>query len=92
MQLEEAIMAYNRLVLSAARDVADRLADLKAADQTLSLQKMIVHNRKESHQLIEQRQVHAISDTLENLDSSLEVIQQKWGEVEAQYQFYFAAI
>ena len=90
--LEEAIMAYNRLVLQAARDVADRLADLKAADQTLSLQKMIVQNRRESHQLIERRQVHAISNALENLDSSLEVVQQKWGEAEAQYQFYFAAI
>lgn len=90
--LEEEIMSYNSLLLNAAKDVADRIVDLKAADEDLALQKEIVDNRKKSSQLAEDRFQHALNNRLDVLSSRLDLIEQQWGEVEDKRQYYLAAI
>jgi NodT family efflux transporter outer membrane factor (OMF) lipoprotein len=90
--LMEAIMAYNQLLLDAARDVADSMSNLRAADQNLALQNKIVQNRQETQSLIQQRYTHALNDALTNLDANLEVLLQKRLEIDAQYKYNLATI
>lgn len=90
--LVEEIMRYNRLLLTAAQEVADRMSDLRAADQNLSWQSAIVQNRQESSQVTERRLIHGLGDMLAYLEANLDVSQQEWLEASSQYQYYLAAI
>jgi NodT family efflux transporter outer membrane factor (OMF) lipoprotein len=90
--LEEEIMAYNHLLLEAAKEVADGVVQLKASEQNLHLQEQIVFNRQESEHLASSLFQHALYNSLDVLDARLDLLQQEWLQAEAQRQHYLAAV
>lgn len=88
----EEIMVYNRLLLNAAKEVADNISFLRSADLNLSLQLAKVANRQKFQKIAQQRFLHALNNKLETLDADLELLQQLWNEADSEYQYTLSAI
>lgn len=90
--LDKEIQIYNQMLLAAAKEVADQLVNLRTADQNINLQETIIRNRLDMQYLTNLQMKHALSDSLEVLASSLDVLEQERIKFEIQYQYYLAII
>lgn len=90
--LEEEIHAYERLLLEAAKEVADGLVNLQTAKDNLALQNNIVENRLALERLTDRRLTHALNNALDSWEAYLAVLQQKRLEVDATYRYSLALI
>ncbi len=89
----EAVYAYNELILSAAQEVANQLTTIALLWKQIEMRKAIVDNATKSFRLTESRFVNALDDKITLLDSKnrqleteLELTQLRYAKQTAQIQ------
>lgn len=91
-QFNEAVFAYNELILDVAKDVADRLTTLFLLEKQIGVRRLSLQTAEKEKQLIQSRFEQALSDQLEVLAAKNNVLQKRLFLAEAEYSKQLAGV
>jgi NodT family efflux transporter outer membrane factor (OMF) lipoprotein len=88
----EAVFAYNELILQVAEEVADRLTDLMLLQEQIEIRKSYLRTGQDEAALTQRRFAHAIDDQLALLDAKNVVLERELLLAELEYGKQLAGI
>lgn len=91
-QTDGAVINYNKALVNAFRDVADRIASLESIDQQLAKQQAAVGHAQQSFTLAQQRYASGITGRIPVLDAEAALLIQQRALVDLQARWSIARV
>jgi NodT family efflux transporter outer membrane factor (OMF) lipoprotein len=91
-QYESAVYAYNELLLTAAKEVADQITIFRFVNEQLAIQESNLNAMIQRYDLILSRFVYGVADYLPVLTAEEDVLNQRLQLADLEYDRYIAAL